>query len=155
MPNTHHIDLLIKVLSSIPEGNFHMERWISGSDGEIVEPNESISHAVACGTVACIGGWCEILSNVMNGGGGISDHAGGDLALHDVAHFLGINHDLAERLCYPWIAYRDSLYDWPRPAFVSRADAIEQLECIRDHGYVSWNLAKIAIPQHLRGKEDV
>ena len=62
--NIENINLLIDTLRSPrAAGHFDMNQWLVNAEGEEF-PDDVSKKAVIneCGTVACIGGWCDVLA---------------------------------------------------------------------------------------------
>lgn len=80
----------------------------------------------SCGTTACLGGWCNILSGFAE----LSLSEGSTNA--NAREFLGLDEDGARTLFYPpMIKHYDD---------ITPQDAIEVLEHLRDTGIVNWAL---------------
>jgi hypothetical protein len=120
MPNTANIDKLIEAIKAKPT-HFKMDEW--KTDGDLLHD---------CGTVACLGGWSNVLS------GHLGKEGAGAWNNDDVAAaWLGITKTQANQLFYMDGPDQRANFDCAEPdARVIAADRV--LKVLRDEGRVDW-----------------
>lgn len=132
MVNVHNVDRVIAAIRGEfrEDVGFNMNFWTDNIDN--VEEDHSGRN---CGTVACIGGWCNIIENTDKGW----DAFGDDDGLR-AADFLGLDYPTAHQLFYPVERSEDgtswTIYDYEK---ITVEHAVEVLELLKETGKVCWD----------------
>lgn len=124
MPNIENINKLIEVLKSDRAKNhFNMSVWLDNGKSYPPLPSEINK----CGTVACIGGWCNVLQYEENP----DKFYAADYQALEETDWLGLDDDSAHALFYSSVSF----------GITDPLDVIPVLEHLRDTGEVDWSLS--------------
>ncbi len=130
--NIENINLLIDTLRSPrAAGHFDMNQWLVDAEGK--EFTDTVSKKAVineCGTVACIGGWCDVLAEEQ--GFTTSDQHS---SVSYAAEWLGISYSKAFQLFYP---SDGKMYELTNPLIAARV-----VEHLRDTGGVNWSIIDV------------
>jgi len=124
MPNIENINKLIEVLKSDrAKDHFNMNFWFGNEKGYSLLPSEINE----CGTVACIGGWCNVLQYEEKADKFYNVHYQDS----DARDWLGLDAATAGDLFYSYESF----------GITNPLDVIPVLEHLRDTGEVDWSLS--------------
>lgn len=144
MPNTENINRLIEAIRTEERAAFNMNWWIIKKTGDediddyaIPRELKDVIEAHPCGTVACIGGFCNLLVDEPNS---YEAHKF-DPNSYAAHKFLGIPREDADALFYPGDGQGSYQQELSKRAYAaSPKDAIRVLEHLRDTGKVDWSI---------------
>jgi hypothetical protein len=114
-------------IASIPEDNFNMGDWHGTmASSPVAKARRTIKKKHYCGTVACIGGWTELLFAAPAASGWYG---------HKAPSLLGLSQEDAQELFYPH-ALEDSL-EWNQ---ITNAQAVRVIDHFLATGKVDWTI---------------
>lgn len=136
--NIDNVNLLITTLEAIKEGDergFNMNVW-DNHDGFESYREEDDNSGNDCGTVACMGGWCNALDKSKRIEYWDTEKTAGE--------WLGLEWITAHALFYAY-GPNGTRYDL---AFLTLKETLPVLYHLRDTGNVDWSVTTAAIWKH-------
>ena len=128
---------LMKVIKAIEgdefeELGFNMAYWMR----KPTMANEDHSHKHGCGTLACIGGWANVVQHGFTNSFAYDEN--------DAMRFLGLTHEEGIMLFYCELEERnedDAAESLPM-SFVTQEEALLVLNHLHDTGEIVWGMVK-------------
>lgn len=116
-------------LRTVPEDNFNMSEW-RGTIADAAVPEERQKTGAVCGTVACIGGWTELVFNINR----------------KAVKTLGLTEEEAERLFYPEVGQ----LCWDE---LTNEQAAQVIDYFLSTGLIDWK--RVLTPQQRADAENL